>query len=96
MSNTRCEIFNWLLVPTAITVLLSLTVKNAELELGFTYALCVLTTLAHIHYGTCLVSILNTVIVDHALHNFSTVSQVRQLCGHFRIKCFKISYQRSD
>lgn len=71
MSNTRCDIFNWLLVPTAITVFLSLTVQNAELELGFTYALCVVTTLAHIHYGTCLVSILDAVVVDVALHNFT-------------------------
>lgn len=56
MSNTRCEIFNWLLVPSAITVFLSLVTKNPELEIGLTYALCVLSTLAHIHYGTCLVS----------------------------------------
>lgn len=60
MSNTRCDIYNWLLVPAAITALLSLTVKNGELELGLTYALCVLSTLAHIHYGTCLVSTDNT------------------------------------
>lgn len=61
MSNTRCEIFNWLLVPTAVTAFLSLTLKNAELELGFTYALCVVATLAHIHYGTCLVTIVNNI-----------------------------------
>lgn len=56
MSNTRCDLFNWLLVPTAVTVLVSMAVKHAQVERGLTYSLCLLATAAHLHYGTCLVS----------------------------------------
>jgi ethanolaminephosphotransferase len=55
MSNTRCDIFNWLLVPTSIFILLSILIKNAAFELFLTYTLCIFTTCAHIHYGTCVV-----------------------------------------
>lgn len=72
MSNTRCEIFNWLLVPTAITAFLSLVTKNSELEVGLTYALCVLSTLAHIRYGTCLVSAFHSINV---FSNFSLIGK---------------------
>ncbi|XP_025833367.1 ethanolaminephosphotransferase 1-like isoform X2 [Agrilus planipennis] len=55
MSNTRSEIFNSLLYPFGAAVLLSLLLKNDLVELAFVYGLCLITTLAHIHYGTCLV-----------------------------------------
>ncbi|KAJ3649142.1 hypothetical protein Zmor_020900 [Zophobas morio] len=55
MSNTRCDIFNWLLVPTSIFILVSILTNNSSLELFLTYSLCVLSTTAHIHYGTYLV-----------------------------------------
>lgn len=58
MSNTRCEIFNWLLVPTSITIVLSVYTRNALLELYLTYLLCVLSLVAHIHYGVCVVRML--------------------------------------
>lgn len=52
MSNTRCEIFNWLLVPTTAIILLCIWTKSAIFELLLTYILCILSTGAHIHYGT--------------------------------------------
>ncbi|CAH1364585.1 unnamed protein product [Tenebrio molitor] len=62
MSNTRCDIFNWLLVPTSIFILLSILIKNAAFELFLTYTLCIFTTCAHIHYGTCVVSIFQPIV----------------------------------
>lgn len=58
MSNTRCELFSWLLIPVLGVVLSSLALPvNLELELPLLYTLTIFTVLAHIHYGVCLVSI---------------------------------------
>lgn len=60
MSNTRCEVFNWLLVPVGVAVFSALVLpKTLDLELPILYALTVLTFLAHVHYGVCLVSLIN-------------------------------------
>lgn len=67
MSNTRCELYNWLLVPTALVVVTSLTLKNAYIELALMYGLCLLATLAHVHYGTCVVSLLEILKMSIAL-----------------------------
>lgn len=56
MSHTRAEIFNWLLLPTALVVFLSLSFQHQQLELALTYSLLLLATVAHVHYGTCVVS----------------------------------------
>ncbi|EEB17164.1 Selenoprotein I, putative [Pediculus humanus corporis] len=57
MSSTRCEIFNWLLLPlffaTFFSLMLSPSSKTAETSL--LYILLILVTLAHFHYGTCVV-----------------------------------------
>lgn len=57
MSSTRCEILNWLLIPTAVTVVLAVNMpasgQNSELIL--LYVLTTIATVAHIHYGTCVV-----------------------------------------
>jgi len=56
MSNTRCELFSWLLIPVLGVVLSSLALPvNLELELPLLYTLTIFTVLAHIHYGVCLV-----------------------------------------
>ncbi|GLH04136.1 Uncharacterized protein GBIM_09913 [Gryllus bimaculatus] len=57
MSSTRCEIVNWLLVPMAVTVVLSISLPSTApyLELALLYILTTLATIAHIHYGTCVV-----------------------------------------
>lgn len=93
MSNTRCEWFNWLLIPLAIAVGLSLSLANVTIELTILYVMCALTTIAHVHYGTGVVSITpllcfnNTEITEISLlYSF----QVRQMCKHFRIDCFRI------
>lgn len=56
MSNTRADIFNWLLVPTAVAVTASLTLRVETVELSLAYALCIIAILAHIHYGTHVVT----------------------------------------
>ena len=57
MSNTRCEIFNWLLIPVGVVVAAALLLPSSlHLELNLLYCLTALTFLAHVHYGVCLVS----------------------------------------
>lgn len=68
MSRTRCFAWNSLLTFEAITFAVSVIVPATELV--SLYFLWLVSTLCHIHYGTCV---------------------VRQMCRHFRIKCFKIT-----
>ena len=59
MSNTRCELLSWLLIPVTIAVTLSLALPvELGLELPVLYSLTIFTVLAHIHYGVCVVSIM--------------------------------------
>ncbi|XP_076055539.1 ethanolaminephosphotransferase 1-like [Oratosquilla oratoria] len=67
MSNTRCELVNWLLIPLSIGV--AIIAAAPSLEIIILIILSVIACLAHIHYGVCV---------------------VRQMCDHFRIKCFTI------
>ncbi|KAJ8976721.1 hypothetical protein NQ317_000153 [Molorchus minor] len=55
MSNTRCDAFNSLLIPIIAVLAISIGTQSALLELYLTYCLCLTATLAHIHYGTCVV-----------------------------------------
>jgi len=56
MSNTRCELLSWLLIPVTIAVTLSLALPvELGLELPVLYSLTIFTVLAHIHYGVCVV-----------------------------------------
>lgn len=57
MSSTRCEVFNWMLVPTSLFIVLSVLTKSAFIELTLTYFLSILTLVTHIHYGTVVVSL---------------------------------------
>ena len=61
MSNTRCELLNWLLVLLAAIVLAVATIPLGVLEryLLWTYLLVVLA--AHLHYGICVVSSLKPI-----------------------------------
>ena len=63
MSNTRCELFSWLLIPVTIFVTAALALPvELNMELTLLYALTAFTVLAHIHYGVCLVSIFHFVL----------------------------------
>lgn len=57
MSNTRCELVNFLLAPLAMAVLLCLVIPGlpATSELAILYLLAVVITVLHIHYGVCVV-----------------------------------------
>ncbi|XP_046679620.1 ethanolaminephosphotransferase 1-like [Homalodisca vitripennis] len=55
MSNTRCDNSNWLLGPAFLCTGLSLLLSSHYLEISLLYALWALSTIAHIHYGTCVV-----------------------------------------
>merc|ERR1712008_252138 len=55
MSNTRCELINILLVPSAIAVALCLFIPGlpSTSELTILYMLSLVFTGFHIHYGVC-------------------------------------------
>ncbi len=53
MSNTRCQIFNWMLIPFSIAILVSILVPNLELVL--LYIMLMVGITYHVHYGTCVV-----------------------------------------
>uniref|UniRef100_UPI00358F183C ethanolaminephosphotransferase 1 isoform X1 n=1 Tax=Myxine glutinosa TaxID=7769 RepID=UPI00358F183C len=55
MSCTRCQAFNWLLVPLIATVLAVCNGFVGEYEVQLLFALTTFVTLAHIHYGVCVV-----------------------------------------
>lgn len=55
MSNTRCQAFNWLLIPLIAIVIGVLTIHLGVLELYLLFAFCIFLTAAHVHYGICVV-----------------------------------------
>lgn len=69
MSDTTCEVFNWLLLPLIVLVVgvQTLTLGITELYLLWAYTLFVIA--AHIHYGICVVC--NTVMCKASRDSFS-------------------------
>lgn len=57
MSNSRCELLNYLLLPLFLVVAASLALPAISLkaELGMLYGLSLVATLVHVHYGVCVV-----------------------------------------
>lgn len=55
MSNTRCEVLPWILLPVAAAATFSYVLPSYELEIMYFVAIFALA--AHIHYGTCVVRI---------------------------------------
>merc|ERR1740131_324578 len=57
MSGTRCELLSFILCPLLMAVVFVFSVPGitAKTELRVLYGLSTFVTLAHIHYGTCVV-----------------------------------------
>ena len=55
MSNTRCQAFNWLLIPLFAIVVGVRTMHLGIIELYLLFALTIFVVAAHIHYGICVV-----------------------------------------
>lgn len=68
MSDTRCEIFNGLLVPYGLAVALALKGLSPNNEYLLLATLCVTATVAHIYYGTKVVS--NFIVLIIVKHSF--------------------------
>eukprot|EP00105_Crassostrea_gigas_P014467 XP_011431135.1 PREDICTED: ethanolaminephosphotransferase 1-like [Crassostrea gigas] len=51
MSDTRCELINWLILPLAAIVAASSLLSLGQLEVYLLWAYCFLVTAAHIHFG---------------------------------------------
>lgn len=56
MSNTRCQPLNWMLLPLAVVVFVVLYGLAPNNETILLYTLTAVITVAHIHYGVCVVS----------------------------------------
>jgi len=84
MTSTRCEIFNWALIPLTVIVTLFTFpfsessfiygVLNQRMEVFMLYLMAIIVTLQHVHYGICM---------------------VRQICNHLNIYCFVITSKPS-
>lgn len=100
MSDTRTDGWNtffWpLLVGVAISILPypSLGMKDIDpaVERWVVYVLTTMLTLAHFHYGQGIVSVFpaRNSMVSTNLIFFWINFQVREMCRHFKIKCFKV------
>ncbi|GIY12653.1 ethanolaminephosphotransferase 1 [Caerostris extrusa] len=56
MSSTRCEVFNWLFYPIGLALLFIFTCPHqSSTEVVIAWALLILSILAHVHYGVCVV-----------------------------------------
>jgi len=57
MSNTRMELLSGILAPSLVAICLVLIIPgiSATTELGIMYTLTAIVTIAHIHYGSCVV-----------------------------------------
>lgn len=55
MSNTRCQAFNWLVIPLAAIVIGILTMRLGVIEMYLLFAYTIFVVAAHIHYGICVV-----------------------------------------
>jgi len=51
MSNTRCQSFNWLLIPLLAIVVGVLTMRLGVIELYLLFAYTIFVVAAHVHYG---------------------------------------------
>lgn len=65
MSNTRCEILPWILLPVSAAALLSQIAPNYDRETM--YLLAIIAVGAHVHYGACIVSKL-FVLINYLSH----------------------------
>lgn len=96
MSNTRCEAVHWMTPIFVISLVISFVVPILERPL--IYLLCIVTTLAHWHYGTKVVS-WTIHFLSSAFHSqltnelffFYRFMQVQQMCVHFNRQCFKVT-----
>ena len=71
MTSTRCEIFNWALIPLTLVVSLFSYLNRIDtfgiyltrdLEVASLYFMAVLVNLSHLHYGICMVIISHIII----------------------------------
>ncbi len=99
MSNTRCEVFSWLLVPVGAVVAAALILPSSlHLELPLLYMLTAFTFLAHVHYGVCLVSTSSALFIRYRSKpsHCHLLEQVRQMCRHLNIWCFRLKPRKED
>jgi K+-sensing histidine kinase KdpD len=70
MSNTRCQAFNWLLIPLIAIVIGVLTMHLGVIELYLLFAYAIFVFAAHTHYGICVVcNVLD--VLRYRLHNLT-------------------------
>lgn len=68
MSDTRCELINWLILPLAAIVMASSLLSLGQLEVYLLWAYCCLVTGAHLHFGIHVVSPYMLIYVPSTVH----------------------------
>lgn len=63
MSNTRADLYNWLLTPSGVSIAVCLLVDSEVVQLTTAYVWCAIALITHIHYGTFVVSKYNNRIL---------------------------------
>ncbi|KAL8184951.1 UNVERIFIED_CONTAM: hypothetical protein K2H54_033255 [Gekko kuhli] len=56
MSSTRCQPLNWMLLPLTMVILITMSGLALQYETLLLYLLTIVITVAHIHYGVCVVN----------------------------------------
>ncbi|XP_069126410.1 ethanolaminephosphotransferase 1-like [Argopecten irradians] len=55
MSDTRCELLNWMLYPLSAIVTMVILTQPGNIEVTVLWIFTIFTTVAHIHFGVCVV-----------------------------------------
>ncbi|XP_075232166.1 ethanolaminephosphotransferase 1-like [Lycorma delicatula] len=75
MSGVRCDVWNWLLGPSLLSVGLAILLPSQNLELILLYSLWALSTASHVHYGT-------TVVKQMCKHFHISCFRIKQATHH--------------
>lgn len=87
MSSTRCEAIHWMTPIFVVSVLISMFIPFLERPL--VYLLCILTTAAHWHYGTKVVSWCNSGLIKIQIANNNKL-HISQEINNFLIVFFSL------
>lgn len=71
MSNTQCELMNWLMFPLALCLVI--VVVFPSLEMATLLFMSGVATIAHIHYGVYVVSVTSCSIITYIFKHYMDI-----------------------
>jgi len=79
MSNTRCQSFNWLLIPLLAIVVGVLTMRLGVIELYLLFAYTIFVVAAHVHYGIRVVCLTFIHLLESASVNDTLLNRTQEM-----------------